>query len=708
MEVAITVARPGQATRGPLINRSAGDWSALLVRILLVTYLGLVVALHVATVPTIFEIKQSTCEPGSCFPGQVTADTATWLDNRGISLMTYAIIATAIPLLIPIAGHLLAGVTIWQRPTTWLPTLFVIGLAVCTLSASGATWVLYMENPTWKQPLLGVAVITLLTGALMVLLFPTGRFVPAWSVLLLPMIAIETVNLVRPDWFLTAPAAVQRLLDLWITYSEFVAVAIIAWRLHVTTDRLAFRQTRVWFIAQIPMWISVAVFLLFPIRDEDTIWASGDLWSIIHMFIWAFTILFFLGGMLIAIYLYNIYDLSIVVRRSLVYGLLSVLLIGIYLVTVATVSVVLGGGDSAAPALLATIVIALGFAPLRDWLQNLVRRLLYGDEADPYGVLSRFGRQLEETSAPERLLRSVVELAQDTLRVPGVALAVDGAPNLGVETGSASSAPTLIPVRYQGEQVGTMTVTPRSPGESFSPADHRLIDEIARQMGIAVHSILLSEDLRHSRERIVTAREEERRRIRRDLHDGLGPSLAALSLQVEIARDLIATDPHRSSELLDDVLGQTRESILDIRRLVYELRPPALDDLGLLGAIQAQAMTWARSGLAVTLDLDDDLPLGSAATEVAIYRIVQEAMTNVLRHAEATAVAIRLTASDGSIRVEIVDDGRGMPISTQPGVGLVSMRERAAELGGTCEVSANPTGGTRVVATFRSVEPRDG
>jgi signal transduction histidine kinase len=307
---------------------------------------------------------------------------------------------------------------------------------------------------------------------------------------------------------------------------------------------------------------------------------------------------------------------------------------------------------------------------------------------------------MEQTSIPERLLQSVVDLAQDTLRVPGVTLSIPRFPDMAISAGTLAHDVVTVPVRYQGEDVGELTVSQRTPADQFSGPDLRLLDEIARQTGIAVHSIMLSHDLRQSRERIVTAREEERRRIRRDLHDGLGPALASLSLQVEIARDLITTDPARSSVLLDDVLAQTQESLLDIRRLVYDLRPPALDDLGLVGAVRAQVATWEQGGLTVVLDLPQDLPSLSAALEVAIFRIVQEALMNVVRHANATHATITIAIRDDRLHLTITDDGNGLPASYHPGVGMLSMGERAGELGGSCEIHTLPGGGVTVAASF--------
>jgi signal transduction histidine kinase len=706
--MAYTVGTLGPRASSPPAARFGGQWTLLIVRTALVIYLGAVVALHVVTIPTVFEIQRTACEPGACFWGQVNGDTRDWLSDRGISPLTYAVIATLIPLLIPIVGHTLAGIAIWQRPTNWLPTLFLLGLAFCTVSASGAIWILLIDHPEWTRPFLTLHGLMYITGVLMTLLFPDGRFVPRWGWLLLVPAVIDTVFLTEPSLLVRLPDAWQRGWEIWWQYSEFAAIGIIAWRIHVTVDRRALRQTRIWFGAQVPMWIYIALVIVFYDGNIDAISSAGYGEAILHQFVWAFGILFFLAGLLMAIYLYNIYDLSVVLRRSLVYGLLSISLVGLYLVTVGTMSVLLGGGDSAVPALLATAVIAIAFAPLRTWLQDRVHRLLYGDRQDPYGVLTRFGHHLQETAAPDRLLRTIVELAQDALRVPGVALAVTSTPALGVHTGSVTADAVHVPVRYQGDDLGTLSVVPRTPAEPFSPADRRLIDEIARQTGIAVHSVLLSEDLRKSRERIVTAREEERRRIRRDLHDGLGPSLAALSLQIEIARDLVAVDPDRSRDLLEDVLSQSRDAIIDIRRLVYDLRPPALDDLGLLAALRAQASRYEHDGLRVVLDLPETLPPLSAAVEVAVYRIVQEALTNVVRHARATIATVRLACEPDRLEVTIADDGQGIPARITAGIGLRSMRERASELGGTCEVWPRPEGGTTVYARFNAGDGREG
>jgi signal transduction histidine kinase len=205
----------------------------------------------------------------------------------------------------------------------------------------------------------------------------------------------------------------------------------------------------------------------------------------------------------------------------------------------------------------------------------------------------------------------------------------------------------------------------------------------------------LTTDLQRSRERLVLAREEERRRLRRDLHDDLAPTLAGLSLRAGTISDLVRTNPVQAGVVADNLDLAIRNAVRTIRRLVYDLRPPTLDDLGLLPAIHERATQWSGHRLQITVDAPTTLPPLPAAVEVAAYRIVQEALMNVVKHAEAMTCRVRIAATDAVI-IEIVDDGIGLPDNPRGGVGLRSMQERATELGGTCEIARNVERGTRV------------
>jgi signal transduction histidine kinase len=256
--------------------------------------------------------------------------------------------------------------------------------------------------------------------------------------------------------------------------------------------------------------------------------------------------------------------------------------------------------------------------------------------------------------------------------------------------------------------IGQLLLTPRRPGEPLTPPDRRLLEDLTRQIGMAAHAVRLTDDVQRSRARLVTAREEERRRLRRDLHDGLGPTLAALALKATTISDLIPTDPMAATQLADELYGDIRTTVGEIRRLVYELRPPALDDLGLVAALRESALkssglqhvrdTSQRAGaLRISVEAPDHVPPLPAAVEVAAYRIVQEALTNVVRHAEAHTCTVRLTLAD-TLQIEVRDDGVGFSSDRQTGVGLLSMRERAAELGGSCVIESLPGTGTHLRA----------
>jgi signal transduction histidine kinase len=255
---------------------------------------------------------------------------------------------------------------------------------------------------------------------------------------------------------------------------------------------------------------------------------------------------------------------------------------------------------------------------------------------------------------------------------------------------------------YQDEVVGRMLVCARA-GDAFNHADRRLLADLARHAGVAVHAVGLTLALQRSRAAMVTAREEERRRLRRDLHDGLGPALAGVTLGLHAAGELVQRDPDRAVAQLQTLQAQVEEAVRDIRRLVYGLRPPALDELGLVRAVQREAARF-EGRLAFAFDLPaDGLGVLPAAVEAAAYRITCEALTNVARHADAQTCQVRMTRAEG-LEVEIRDDGRGISGPRPVGVGLNAMRERAEELGGTFMVDSAGAG-TRVLARLPILEP---
>ena len=407
----------------------------------------------------------------------------------------------------------------------------------------------------------------------------------------------------------------------------------------------------------------------------------------------------------VAILRYRLYDIDLVINRALVYVALTASVVGLYVFVVGYLGMLFSAASDSLPiSLVATGLVAVLFSPLRSRLQRGVNRLMYGERDDPYAAISRLGRRLEDTIAPNAVLPAIVETLKEALRIPYAAIALEGdggAARITASAGDPVKEPLRLPLAYQREPVGELLLGARLGEDGFSEADRRLLSDLALQAGVAAHAVRLTQDLKRSRERLVTAREEERRRLRRDLHDGLGAQLAGLNIQAGVLRKLIPNDPDAADALLVELKEELRAAISDIRRLVYDLRPPALDELGLVVALGRLCERYSaqREGLRIVYDAPPsaDLPPWPAAVEVAVYRISQEALNNVTRHAGARTCTVRLTARE-ELRLEVVDDGVGLPETRPTGVGLLSMRERAEELGGECLVGPVAGGGTRVLA----------
>jgi two-component system NarL family sensor kinase len=401
----------------------------------------------------------------------------------------------------------------------------------------------------------------------------------------------------------------------------------------------------------------------------------------------------------IGILRYRLFDIELVINRTLVYGSLTLCIVVGYVAIVGGLNALIEQRGVAG--VLGAGLVAAGFQPLRLRLQRRADRWIYGDRSDPYAALTRLGDRLHGTLAPEEVVQTVVDSVAEALRLRYAAIEFDrdGRVDVAAAHGEPGNGEQRrLPLIYNGEKVASLVVQV-PPGRQLTPPDERLLEDLAQHAGPAVHAVRLNADLQLSRERLVAAREEERRRLRRDLHDGLGPTLAGMALKLDAARNR-AGDPD-VDEILGELRSETQDAISDVRRVVYELRPPALDELGLVGALREQAARLSGGAhdshrLTVTVEAPDTMPPLPAAVEVATYRIATEALTNVVRHAAAHRCVVRLSVN-GALSVEVADDGRGLGRS-MAGVGLTSMRERAGELGGTCSVEARAGGGTLVRA----------
>ncbi|GAA5037224.1 signal transduction histidine kinase [Thermocatellispora tengchongensis] len=452
-----------------------------------------------------------------------------------------------------------------------------------------------------------------------------------------------------------------------------------------------------------------ALSLLVRMRRADPIGRRQIGWPLL-----AFTgyIVFLLGGMLvpelnwvaiawaalvpvtvaISAMRYRLYGIDTVVSRTFVAAGLLAVVSAVYFGAGALSSLLVSGYDQVA-GLVSALLAGAFFQPLRRALQRAVDRLLYGRVGDPRMLADRLVQAVRRGD-PAEALAAVVGVLREGLAVEGVAVEVaDGEPAY-VDSGHVGASPREVPLVWHGERVGRLLVGPPSPRRFPAAHNERVLATLIPYAADVAHAVRMAADLQRSRERILAAREEERRRLRRDLHDGLGQSLSAMAMTLNMARLNLKDSPEAADELLRDLHAGMDSVAGDIRQLVYGLRPPALDDLGLAGAVRALAERAGGPAAEVTVEGDlDDLP---AAVEVAVYRIAQEALTNVRRHARASRAEVVLRREPAALRLLVADDGAGLPPDRRAGVGLSSMRERTAELGGICLITGEPGAGTTV------------
>ncbi|WP_242498412.1 sensor histidine kinase [Nocardioides ganghwensis] len=394
-------------------------------------------------------------------------------------------------------------------------------------------------------------------------------------------------------------------------------------------------------------------------------------------------------------------DVDALVAWTLTTAVVAAFVVAVDLAVLAAGTALLGERLDERDVTLVVLVLAVVvYGPLRSWLGGLVHRLLLGRRGDRYGAVSSLAARLETTGSVDEQLPALAGAVADTFKVGYVRVEVltpDGG-RLAAAHGDEPAEVQEIDIAYRDERIGRLALPVQGFRSMLSHRDQGLLVDLVRQAAVAIRARLLASELQESRERLVIGREDDRRRIRRDLHDGLGPALGGVALRLQAAGNAIDADPVRARDLVALARTEVGEALDDVRRLVHDLRPPALDDLGLEAAVRQQAER-VRSEVEVTVAAEDlsGLP---AAVEVAAYRIVSEALTNVVRHAGARRADVRLEAGSSALTVTVADDGRGIAEDVTAGVGLLSLRERAEELGGRCEVRCPEGGGTTVRAVL--------
>ena len=584
-------------------------------------------------------------------------------------------------ILIGVSFGLCGALIAWHRPSSALGWMYAVGGVCQTLSAlaapsaellderGAAAWAVRLDLAVfqWAWPVN----ITLIPISL--LLLPDGRLASrrwrpvAIAVAVTAPLFVFEVGLgpehppgLPPAYLALDQGTYDSLSWLW-TVSEvrwvlsvLVGVACLVVRYRAGSEMV--RRQLLWLVAATAV-IIVAV----------TPWALVAGTPIVVLF----TIPLLPAAVAAAVLRHQLLDIRLVVARGLTYALLS----GLVLAAYAGLVVVLSGVASA-------LLVALLALPLRSRLQTAVDQLLYGERSNPLKIASRVGRSLG-AGLPETL-----DEIRTALRLPYVGVLVDGEPlaSGGVLDGPSAELP------LGGD---TLVVGLRRGESKLDPADERVLGLLSGPLSTAVQATTLLEQLQVSRERLVVAREEERRRLRRELHDGLGPLLTGVALSADTAANLAGTPDAALQEKLSAVRSDTRSAIQEVRRIVDNLGSPALDSLGLVEALRIRADQANRraDGAALRAVVDaSELPRLPPAVEQAVYRIATEALTNVVRHSDATTVVVRLGADEAGLHCDVLDDG-GRTSGWHAGVGIAGMRERVAQLGGACEVGPGPGGG---------------
>jgi signal transduction histidine kinase len=561
--------------------------------------------------------------------------------------------------------------------------------------------------------ILGSHLLFLVIG-LLFLLFPDGRLPsPRWRWLLwygafvYGVLAVSAalwsadVTKIFPHRILPSllpgQAAVQTIASPFLAIQLTVVAACVT-ALIVRFRRSAGdeRQQLKWFVYTVPVIFAAVVISIVVIVGNGRY--SFALFALIPI------------PIAVAVLKYRLYDLDLVISKTIVFGTLAIFITAIYAGTVAGIGALVGQRGSLALAAVAAAVIAVAFQPLRQWLQHLANRVVYGRRATPYEVLADFSGRMADAYATEEVPRQMAQvLAQGTgAQRAEVWLALGADLHRAAAWPQVTSEPAAIPaagglpsvpgmdrvvrVLHQGHLLGALAVR-MPPGSPVTATQDKLIRDLAGQAGLVLRNARLISELRASRQRLVAAQDSERRRIERNLHDGAQQQLVALALKLRLTDSLIDDDPGQAHAALRELQEHAGEASRDLRELAHGIYPPLLADRGLPDALEAQAR---RSAVPVVVQ-----PRGIGRypqeVEAAVYFCCLEALQNVAKYSGAASARLCLSAAGPQLSFKVTDDGRGFdPAATAYGTGLQGMTDRLEALGGSVEIRSRPGEGTTV------------
>ena len=612
------------------------------------------------------------------------------------------------------------GAILLRHPRHRLGWILVVTGVIWALDGLAESWTAYGLARTPDLPLTGFALwfvaqfgsVLLLCLPYLLVLYPTGRVLPgrwgrvglavlvgAWLLPLALFFAPEAALNADPSFAFPrdtgmpeiplsgdAYTPVLRLCQL-VTFSSVLFALVVV----VVRQRRAVGQERVQM-----RWLAWAAIVCALLGVFTLVLGTGWIATVTLV-----TALLVTGvSVAVGVLKPDLTDVDALMGGTLVYATVAAAVVTLDLALIGLLGATLGDRLAERDMAIIVLVVAVAaYGPLRVWLGGLVRRLLVGRRGDRYDVVAGLAARLEESSDVHRQLPALAQTVATTFKLGYVQVEVFGhaGGTLSASYGSAPATVREVPIRYGTEQVGRLVLPDSGLRSMLSHRDQELLFDVVRQAAMAVRSARLATELQASRERLVLDREDDRRRIRRDLHDGLGPVLGGVAMRLDAVGNALDRDPETARRMLAQSRQDVTDALADVRRLVHGLRPPALDDLGLVAAIDQQVERMRSEALDIRVDAAD-LPALPAAVEVAAYRIVSEALANMSRHARARSCTVRLRVEPGALRVEVRDDGLGIAPDVVAGVGLGSMRDRAAELGGTASVTCPEDGGTLVEA----------
>ncbi|MFB9326152.1 histidine kinase [Paenibacillus aurantiacus] len=677
-------------------------------------------ALYINCIPDYYHALINRCILSGCGLSVPALE----MEPGGMSVQQTALGLVVIDVSFTMLFYASAAIILWKGGREPMGLLGALALIAFGTTFPSLTFVGSEGSPMLKIWFLSVSTVAWTAISLFCLLFPNGSFVPRWSRYAFVLIAIQNlINLFAGGsmWEHYRLPVIFQFVWFLSTVSLLIYSQVHRFR-NVSTP--AQRQQTKWVVYGVTVtFIGFGIISLMfsPAVNDGS--ATMFIWlnAALHMTLATLPI-----TLTLALLRRRLWDINPLVNRTIVYGALTLTIVLVYAAAVLYLGKVLNNWNPLIVSFIVTALVAVVFAPIKEWLQRQVNRMLKGRHDDPYAVLLELGVQMAEPLAPEAMLAVIAGKVKEALRLPyvGITIGVEGQETVIAEAGEGRGQHELqaFPVIHRGRTLGTVYTASRSPGESFTAEDNLFLEVLLRHAGPLVNNAdmlhamrKLAEDLQESREKLVLAREEERRQLRNNLHDDLAPKLAALALNAATARKFVERDPAAAIAMLDELRSTIRSTVGDIRTLVNDLRPPALDELGLIGAIRTRMDELSKPAVLLAgeenakplrfeLDVEGTLPALRAAVEVAVYRIVTESMVNTVKHAHASLCRVQLAVTErGRLFVEIRDDGASSPqhpvwSGMSSGIGLMSMRERAAEIGGECGFERMETGGVRVWA----------